>query len=211
MQNNHFRFLDLLPELRNIVYSYVLADEAAPQLPLLEAHKYVPSAAITSVCRSLRNETLLWHQEATKRFYPKRKFSLHATVPNTSNPNFQQSLDNTLKNLDKAQAPGLRRLDLVEQYGPVRVTHSFEVTGATRVAVSHRVETAAEADADSWVQQAMQRVADGSAKGLLAAAKEAQIPFYCAQDPETLDVRNIYCAWLKPFGVIIKASGQMAE
>ena len=80
MQNNHFRFLDLLPELRNIVYSYVLADEAALQLPLFEAHKHVPSAAITAVCRSLRSETLLLHQEATKRFYPKRTFCLHATA-----------------------------------------------------------------------------------------------------------------------------------
>jgi len=207
-QNEPFRFLDFLPELRNIVYSYVLADNADAELPLLEARKHAPSAAITAVCRSLRAETLLWHQESLKRFFPEHTFTLQTSVPTASDPVARRKLNATFATLSKAQAqvPGLRRLKLIEQYDEIRVSLLFSITGPGEVDVSHHVETDEGLDAGSWVQQSMARVAEGSAKGVLAAAKEAQLPFYCAEDPEALSVRNIYCAWLRPFGVVVEPS-----
>lgn len=209
MHNNApFRFLDLLPELRNIIYGYVLEDEAEPELPLLQASKHAPSAAITAVCRSLRAETLLWHQEALKRFYPEHTFTLQTSVPTASDPVARRKLDSTLRALSKAQAqaPGLRRLKLIEQYDELRVSLLFEITAPGEVAVSHEISSEEGPDVGSWVQQSLQRIADGSAKGVLAAAKEARTPFYSARDPETLDVRSIYCAWLRPFGVVLEPS-----
>lgn len=207
--NEHFRFLDLLPELRNIIYGYVLADEAQPELSLVDARRHAPSAAITDVCRSLRAETLLWHRESLKRFFGNHTFTVQTSVPTASDPVARRKLENSLKQFEKAP-PGLRRLKLTEQYDEISVALLFEITGHGEVAVSHQVETEESFDAGSWVQRSMLRVAEGSLRGVLAAAKEGQIPFFRTEDPETLDVRNIYCAWLRPFGVVVEPSGKAA-
>lgn len=206
--SDRFRFADLLPELRNIIYSYVLADSAPSSLPLLDARKHAPNAAITAVSRSLRSETLLWHQEALRKFHQGHTFTLQTRAPNTFDPVGKRNLDRTLQSLEKAQAPGLRRFELVEQYDELSVSLLFEISAPGEVAVSHQIEAQEGLDADGWVQQSMKRLAEGSARSILAAAKEAGIRFFCAEDPETLDVKGIYCAWLRPFGVVVESSAK---
>ncbi|KAK4539745.1 hypothetical protein LTR36_010398 [Oleoguttula mirabilis] len=72
-----FRLLDLPPELRNRIYSYVFDDSALPELDLLATGRSSPPSAITVTTHQLRSETLGLHQQAMSAFWTDHKFSIY--------------------------------------------------------------------------------------------------------------------------------------
>lgn len=59
-----FRFLDLPPEMRNLIYNFVLEDENDYSLNITRWNNFMPSPAITAVNRQIRSEVLGYYRPA---------------------------------------------------------------------------------------------------------------------------------------------------
>ena len=64
-----FSFLDLPPELRNRVYSFLFHSRTPESyLDLAEAKRHIPQRALTHTCQQLRAETLNLHHDVARKF-----------------------------------------------------------------------------------------------------------------------------------------------
>ena len=65
-----FRFLDLPPELRSIIYTFEFFSYTREStVDLDKARAQLPPSSLTRVCRQIRHETLKLHGEATTEFW----------------------------------------------------------------------------------------------------------------------------------------------
>ena len=79
-----FRFLDLPPELRNRVYTFVYLDNSTRSMDIFNAYEHVPKVALTRVSKQLRNETFGMYHEATAQFWSNHELSMSIDCASTS-------------------------------------------------------------------------------------------------------------------------------
>lgn len=72
----HFRFLDLPPELRDRVYNCAFEDASATSLELHRYGSYVPEPTITAVCHLIRSESEGLLRKAQSKFWKHHHWSI---------------------------------------------------------------------------------------------------------------------------------------
>ncbi|KAK4539737.1 hypothetical protein LTR36_010390 [Oleoguttula mirabilis] len=105
-----FRFLDLAPELRNSIYSYVFEDTAPTEINLLTAQAHLPPYAIVLVSRQLYEESAGILLQTTQQFWNCHLFYIFFTCMSW-HLDFAKKHADLVARCRKIPARGLRRLE----------------------------------------------------------------------------------------------------
>ena len=126
-----FRFFDLSPELRNMVYRFVLEDNAPLLLSVFTANEHVPSCVLTVITKQIRSETVGLYLGAVRSFWDTHIFEIttgfgqrdhtSAGYRITSSPPLNEMLDKVAASTFNPRLRKLQVFHRLDSGAPVRM------------------------------------------------------------------------------------------
>ncbi len=103
-------FLDLSPELRNMVYSYLMPKAPEEDLDIMSWRDWNPNQSITQVNRQIRSESILLYKETVTHLW-NHKWSLTVEIDKVADKTYRDNLLN--RSMDFPSSPRVREFRLI--------------------------------------------------------------------------------------------------